>query len=1100
MNQLTSNHRNEWIASSVDESIIHLNVKSLSGNGILERLLYALPQTERRNDGRLRDRYLKQYAHAENGGWWVSGLDPLLDWQPMEWGRFKPDQPRQEWDKETQQLIEKIVKYESPVKTANRPTYLRVPLHIWQTVSRLYGVAMPDNIVITSEGEALGFWAWVQAHPQIPVVLTEGEKKAGCLLSLGFVAIGLPGIWGGRVGKGELEQMHPDLVPVAQKGRQFTILFDYETKPKTKLDIYRATYRTGWAINRQGCYCKVAILPGQEKGIDDWVAVLKNAHKSVTTLLGDARTISEYQSWFRLTRERGIHKYKPDIRVNTHYLSDAILRLPDSGLVCLLSDMNTGKTKLMEYWRQQKPEETFLNNGHLVNLLKNLAARLKTKMYSDLNTGDLGYSKSLSITIDSLYKLASNLQTYGCVFIDEACQYLAHLLKSKTCRNHRASILEVLECLVYKAKLVVLADAHLDDLTIDFFRAMRPAGEKPFIIQNDWKSGGREVYWYEGANSSDLVSQIHAQVLLGKKVIVVSDSKRFIQKVERSLLMLEDARIGEEENTLEPEEDRKLRIWTIHSGNSGSEENSIFISEINDAVTTVDVLLASPSIGTGVDISTPHFDVIFGAFHGVSQPATGCVQQLGRNRSNIPMHVWTAERPPFGYMETNPRRIKERYLQKNEMTAFLIRIDRETGKRGAEKDWALEASCQLEAQRNWSINNLRQDLRSLLESMGNTIIPMGDQVSKSANNLMESAAKIIDREHCEAVASAKEIDSKIHKARQRLDYLKPEEYLECEKYRIKDAYGVEVTPELVAKDDGGRLLRKLLCLEEILAPPGEIIVDEQGREVITPPQLVVEKDRDERENLAICTDWRNHSASWLMRHELGLREIILTMQGQEISNTNEQLQALAKRAHLYRSHIKQILNLSIPSDASPTWILGSLINQLGLATSSRRLGDKDNRVRFYTLSTSELEFAQQVLTYRQQRRDEKERKRKLDQEIADGRVTGIASQYGFSANSPPTSTPPPFISGEYFKGGLDTNENQQEKEDLVTTQWWEKVKIYTLLVVEKLSDGVTAVKEVLSSLSRDEKWGVLTGFDEFDPEYFERFTSLIPDYIEFFNS
>ncbi|QLE39964.1 hypothetical protein FD723_05470 [Nostoc sp. C052] len=59
----------------------------------------------------------------------------------------------------------------------------------------------------------------------------------------------------------------------------------------------------------------------------------------------------------------------------------------------------------------------------------------------------------------------------------------------------------------------------------------------------------------------------------------------------------------------------------------------------------------------------------------------------------------------------NARRIKEKILQKNEMTAFLIRIDRETGRRGAEKDWALDASCQIEAQRNWSINNLRSDLR-----------------------------------------------------------------------------------------------------------------------------------------------------------------------------------------------------------------------------------------------------------------------------------------------------------------------------------------------------------------------------------------------------
>ncbi|MGF1938988.1 MAG: hypothetical protein RM347_032325 [Nostoc sp. ChiQUE02] len=45
------------------------------------------------------------------------------------------------------------------------------------------------------------------------------------------------------------------------------------------------------------------------------------------------------------------------------------------------------------------------------------------------------------------------------------------------------------------------------------------------------------------------------------------------------------------------------------------------------------------------------------------------------------------------------------------MTTFLIRINRDTGKRGAKMDWALDTSCQIDGQRNWSINNLRSDLR-----------------------------------------------------------------------------------------------------------------------------------------------------------------------------------------------------------------------------------------------------------------------------------------------------------------------------------------------------------------------------------------------------
>jgi hypothetical protein len=387
--------------------------------------------------------------------------------------------------------------------------------------------------------------------------------------------------------------------------------------------------------------------------------------------------------------------------------------------------------------------------------------------------------------------------------------------------------------------------------------------EKPYIIKNEYRSGGRLVYWYEGHNSSALVAELHVQLILGKKLMIVSDSKRFIKKLERALNG--KTSINDNEHIPESEEDRKLRVWTIHSENSGSEENIVFIREINTAIQDIDALLVTPSLGTGVDISTEHFDAIFGVFHAVSQSATECAQQLWRVRPNIPMYVWVAPRPPFGYAETNARRIKEKILQRNEMTAFLIRIDKETGKRGAEKDWILDTSCQIEAQRNWSINNLRADLRSLLLEMGNTIIPAGDGSDDGAARWMKAAGDALDWEHCNKVANAKDIDRRTYNSRQNQDYLKPEEVLECEKFRIQDTYGTTVSPELVEKDDGGRLIKKIIALEGLLAQPGEIFTDDLGREFVTPPDVVAQRDKSERERLAICTDWGNYSTSWLDR-------------------------------------------------------------------------------------------------------------------------------------------------------------------------------------------------------------------------------------------
>jgi len=1137
--------------SAINPELAVLNCESIQGDAVYEVLLYAKPNSEvRKNDGRLRDYWLNKYAHlAESGGLYFSGLDPQNNWEPMAWGRFKPNTPRLDSESKPQ-------KYESPLKPAtNRVSYFRVNFLLswnivrrqneqacqsWceraveqapkteQSLSRFleacrrreYGeidcLLQPirdrfqsGKIELECIGdrgierfvhvEDNGFWSWIATHPEIPIILTEGEKKALCLLSQGFVAIGLPGIWGGRVGQIFLERLHPDLMAVAQKGRKFIILFDYETKPKTKWQVFSAISRTGQCILNVGCECEVALLPGPQKGIDDWVVAQGDkADQAVTALIGDTLSLSEYRKSFFIP-VRGLGKYKPNIRLNVRYLSQGVERLPESGLVAISSDLGTGKTYLLEEYREKHPEERFLNNGHRVNLLKNLAERLKTQMYSAVNPGDLGRNHALSITIDSLYKLANNLQAYGCLFIDEAAQYLCHLLRSKTCKNFRAEILEVLEYLVRNSKLVVLADAHLDDITIDFFKAMRPKGEQPFIIQNDWKSGGREVFWYEAGSSSTLVAAIHIALLEGKKVIVVSDSKRFVKKLEKSLMDSPDfggAKIelgAQSEETPEAEDDTRLRIWALHSENSGSEENVAMIKDITNSVKAFDVLIASPTIGTGVDIcggkADYHFDTIFGAFHGVSQPATECAQQLWRYRPNVPMHVWVAPRPPFGYKECNPRKIKEQILAKNEMGAFLIRIDKESGKRGAEKDWALDAYCQIEARRNRSINNLRQDLRSLLEEMENTIILMGDEVDEAAKLKMKAAGEAIDQAHCLAVSSAKEIDQLTYDSRQRQDYLSPEEFLECEKFRIWDTYGIDVTPELVEKDDGGRLVGKIANLEAVLGQPEDTLTDERGRVHTLPPQVVREKDLSERENLPICTDWKNHSVAWMMRHKLGLKSLLETlMSGVEYTNESDFLKPVVDAAHQYAANIKVVLGRTIAPSDSNSKIIGEFLGQLALSTIARR-PNGEKRLRVYSVNPDDVEFLLQVLSHRQRKREEREKRRQEAAERNARHAAVIQRQWG--VESP--STPPQKEFGSTKRGGVDGIEKQAE---IPSEGWVEKVKEYGQLLVECFEYGTEVFEELLKPWTPQERWAAIGEFEAIAPQKMAELARIEPTWFE----
>ncbi|MCG6138799.1 MAG: hypothetical protein MET45_30110 [Nostoc sp. LLA-1] len=541
----------------------------------------------------------------------------------------------------------------------------------------------------------------------------------------------------------------------------------------------------------------------------------------------------------------------------------------------------------------------------------------------------------------------------------------------------------------------------------------------------------------------------------------------------------------DEDNTPEPEADRQLKVWTVHSENSGSEENVVFIKEINTAIQSIDALLTTPSLGTGVDISTYHFDAVFGVFHAVSQAATECAQQLWRYRHNVPMYIWVAPRPPFGYAETNARNIKENILQKNEMTAYLIRIDKETGKRGAEKDWALDTSCQIEAQRNWSINNLRSDLRSLLEEMGNTIVPAGDSADEGAARWMKAAGIAIDEEHYRKVANAKDIDRRTYTSRQHQDYLKPEEILECEKFRIQDTYGMSVTPELVEKDDGGRLIKKIVALEAILAEPGDAIADEQGREFVTPPAVVVDRDKSERDCLSICTDWSNHSTSWLMRHRLGLRAVLTDlMNGIEVTGNEAVVEAIAQFSKRNTPHIKGILNLTIPLDESPIWILGQYLAQLGLSTESRRPVEDGKRVRYYRLNTEDVMLARNILEYRQRQREDKEKRRQEEQERNAAYAARMQTMYGIN----PPSTPPNNEDGNNKRGGVDTDEQ-------LSDSWWKRVKYYAQLVAHKVASGVGVVKEILSTLTSDQRWGVMLEFEEVCPESFAQLIAAAPDWV-----
>lgn len=241
-------HRDEWLNSFVAQKTIERNVRSLEGEEALEALLgdrlATLPGHAQQYATKPVASLLERYTHVAEGGWWVSGLDPLNDWKPMAWGQFKPDQPRPNPDKPG-----KSVKYETPPGVEARAIFL-------------------------DPGDP-NYWPSVLADPSKPIVLCEGAKKAGCTITAGFAAIALPGIWMAfRTDKETVErQLIPELELFAHVDRPIIFEFDQDTNPKTREAVKAAINASATLLFSRGCDVRIAAWdPKEGKGLDDVAA------------------------------------------------------------------------------------------------------------------------------------------------------------------------------------------------------------------------------------------------------------------------------------------------------------------------------------------------------------------------------------------------------------------------------------------------------------------------------------------------------------------------------------------------------------------------------------------------------------------------------------------------------------------------------------------------------------------------------------------------------------------------------------------------------------------------------------------------------------
>ena len=547
----------EWLASGVDPDLIALNVQTLSGDTPYQYLLYEITAASGRVHPDAQWRWArKHYSHIEHGGWWCNGLDPLNNWQPMYWGCFKPHQPRNAFDPKGKI---KPVKYEHPPKSPTRAFFLQVPDHIWAKVAERYGVPIdPEDLERGrggaleqgrgGEGELLSrgegerkdenlssapspcspsanptsspnqpqFWQWVWDN-NIPVIIVEGAKKAGCLLTLGYAAIALPGVTGGvRTKTPQGEKCDPYLIPELQhfatEERSIYICFDRDSKRQTIQNVNREIGKLGRLFTAAKCPVKVINLPGPEKGVDDFVV-----SKGADAFSAIKNAAQGFQFW--LDRESWLLTYPASLKLNSRYLGK--LPYPESGLACIKAPKGTGKTQALTNLVSQSldtGDRRVLIITHRIQLGRAICASLGINYIDETRDSAEGKLFGYGLCIDSLHPLSQakfNPEDWfgAIVIIDECEQVIWHALNSSTCRENRVAILQTLQELIHNVLtsggLVVAQDADLSDYSIDYLIAIAGIPIFPWVVVNEWRpKRGRDVTFFATSNPASLYVQM----------------------------------------------------------------------------------------------------------------------------------------------------------------------------------------------------------------------------------------------------------------------------------------------------------------------------------------------------------------------------------------------------------------------------------------------------------------------------------------------------------------------------------------------------------------------------------------------------------------
>jgi hypothetical protein len=953
---LKPHHLVEWVeGSAVDPELAAANLDSLQGSDVFEVLLGE--QLDRVGGhgqqfvtAEVRRLLSRLEPVAEAGGWWSSGLDPLNNWAPMAWGCFKPDAPRQ---------FEKgPLKYENPHGVNTRSFWPRIPATVAARVADRFGLPLPPEVGADRNGNAGAFWRWWAREKRLPLLITEGNKKAAALMSGSSIpTVALPGIWNGcpKNDQGKPELL-PDLAEALIKGRACWVLFDWSTSERGRRDVMLAARRLGGLLKKAGAAeVKVGTCPGPAKGADDHLA--------------------EGGTWEQLEAELQLLKPLPvlpllrsaDLVAPAGEYIGSACPLPSPAaakLVALRAPMGSGKTVAIAAALARLSESEESERIPVVNLTHRVSLGTATADQFGLPWAEVDkHERKIALCIDSLcpgskVRFRPADWVGSVVVIDEAAQLLQHLLiaEGTTVAKRRVQVLHNLAALLRHARQVVIADAQLSQTVLDVFE--RVCDTRALLISSEHKpAAGRQLVEHPSRDSWRLALVEHLKQRRRLWIATSAQQAGMANSAQNLAKLAEQHWPG-------------VRVLVVDSDTMADPEHDAHRLALNPAAIAgaYDVVAATPAVAAGLSVTLQgHFEAVFG-WSGGAIDASAAVQAVARVRDGCPRHLYVAEKSPgdslrIGSGATHPRLLLDRMSKHAEAVAQMLQAGGWDPEFETTGPW-LGAWAKLATQQNATRHAYRSTVLALLEAEG-YVIEAAEQLSgqqqgqakEIAADLKASASATQAAEDRKLIATELISDSDAEALREAKRSLSPAERAKLQRWRVAKAWALrDATPTpdvLEAHRDG---LHRRLRFGWLLQNPAHLdaLKETDRRNAYASARLRTgdESGRNVGELWAPDTCKRNEAARVLLARALKLdqwlqRRDAFIWHKDRSELCDPMLLELAQQAKRHRHQITQVLGVELAD--KPTAMLRQLLRLAGyqLTAKRRRVGLGRNAAAVY---------------------------------------------------------------------------------------------------------------------------------------------------------